>query len=102
MFGFDGRGLQALAQTISLFRSKNVASLLPILDQPKINFDLQGYVKHSSLLKKKPLEGSKVKGTAEYKSGSHSVTGEVNYRPGKGKGSASATYKYKFKKGGQI
>ena len=68
----------------------------------KINFDLQGYVKHSSLLKKKPLEGSKVKGTAEYKSGSHSVTGEVNYRPGKGKGSASATYKYNFKKGGQI
>jgi len=39
LFGFDGRGLQALAQTISLFRSKNVASLLPILDQPKINFD---------------------------------------------------------------
>ena len=68
----------------------------------KINFDLQGYVKHSSLLKKKPLEGSKVKGTAKYKSGKHSVTGEVNYRPGKGKGSASATYKYKFKKGGQI
>jgi plastocyanin len=68
----------------------------------KINFDLQGYVKHSSILKKKPLEGSKVKGTAKYKSGKHSVTGEVNYRPGKGKGSASATYKYKFKKGGQI
>ena len=68
----------------------------------KINFELQGYVKHNSLLKKKPLEGSKVKGTAEYKSGKHSVTGEVNYRPGKGKGSASATYKYKFKKGGQI
>ena len=68
----------------------------------KINFDLQGYVKHNSLLKKKPLEGSKVKGTAKYKSGKHSVTGEVNYRPGKGKGSASATYKYKFKKGGQI
>jgi plastocyanin len=68
----------------------------------KINFDLQGYVKHSSVLKKKPLEDSKVKGTAEYKSGAHSVTGEVNYRPGKGKGSASATYKYKFKKGGQI
>ena len=68
----------------------------------KINFDLQGYVKHSSILKKKPLEGSKVKGTAKYKSGRHSVTGEVNYRPGKGKGSASATYKYKFKKGGQI
>lgn len=68
----------------------------------KINFDLQGYVKHSSILKKKPLEGSKVKGTAKYKSGSHSVTGEVNYRPGKRKGSASATYKYKFKKGGQI
>ena len=53
-------------------------------------------------LKKKPLEGSKVKGKAEYKSGPHSVTGEVNYRPGKGKGSALATYKYKFKKGGQI
>ena len=68
----------------------------------KINFDLQGYVKHSSIFKKKPLEGSKVKGTAKYKSGKHSVTGEVNYRPGKGKGSASATYKYKFKKGGQI
>ena len=68
----------------------------------KINLDLQGYVKHSSLLKKKPLEGSKVKGKAEYKSGPHSVTGEVNYRPGKGKGSALATYKYKFKKGGQI
>ena len=68
----------------------------------KINFDLQGYVKHNSLLKKKPLEGSKVKGTAKYESGPHSVTGEVNYRPGKGKGSASATYKYKFKKGGQI
>ena len=68
----------------------------------KINFDLQGYVKHSSILKKKPLEGSKIKGTAKYKSGRHSVTGEVNYRPGKGKGSASATYKYKFKKGGQI
>ena len=68
----------------------------------KINFKLQGYVKHNSLLKKKPLEGSKLKGTAEYKSGKHSVTGEVNYRPGKDKGSASATYKYKFKKGGQI
>ena len=68
----------------------------------KINFDLQGYVKHNSLLKKKPLEGSKVKGTAKYKSGPHSVTGEVNYKPGKGKGSASATYKYNFKKGGQI
>ena len=31
----------------------------------KINFDLQGYIKHNSLLKKKPLEGSKVKGTAK-------------------------------------
>ena len=68
----------------------------------KINFDLQGYVKHSSVLKKKPLEGSKVKATAIYKSGPHSVTGEVNYRPGKGKGSAGATYKFKFKKGGKI
>ena len=68
----------------------------------KINFDLQGYIKHSSVFKKKPLEGSKVKGTAIYKSGPHSVTGGVTYRPGKGKGSAGATYKFKFKKGGQI
>ncbi len=68
----------------------------------KINFDLQGYVKHSSVLEGKPLKGSKVKGTAIYKSGPHSVTGEVNYRPGKGKGSAGATYKFKFKKGGKI
>ena len=68
----------------------------------KINFDLQGYIKHSSVLEGKPLKGSKVKGTAIYKSGPHSVTGEVNYRPGKGKGSAGATYKFKFKKGGKI
>ena len=39
LFGFDGCGLQALAQTISLLRRKNVAGLLSILDQPKINFD---------------------------------------------------------------
>ena len=68
----------------------------------KINFDLQGYVKHSSVLEGKPFKSSKVKGTAIYKSGPHSVTGEVNYRPGKGKGSAGATYKFKFKKGGKI
>ena len=69
----------------------------------KINFDLQGYVKHSSILKKKPLENSKVKGTAKYESGPHSVTGEVNYSPDKRKGSIGATYKLKFnKKGGQI
>ena len=69
----------------------------------KINFDLQGYIKHNSLFKKKPLEGSKIKGTAKYKSGRHSVTGVVNYSPDKRKGSIGATYKLKFnKKGGQI
>ena len=68
----------------------------------KINFDLQGYIKHSSLLKKKPLEGSKVKGKAEYKSGPHSVTGEAVYKPGSKEGSIGAKYTYSFKKGGKI
>ena len=68
----------------------------------KINFDLQGYVKHSSVLKKKPLEGSKVKATGSYKKGGHSVTGEAVYRPDRKEASINATYKYKFKKGGKI
>ena len=68
----------------------------------KINFDLQGYVKHSSVLKKKPLEGSKVKAKANYKKGGHSVTGEAVYNPGSNQASINATYKYKFKKGGKI
>jgi len=68
----------------------------------KINFDLQGYVKHSSVLKKKPLKGSKVKATGSYKKGGHSVTGEAVYRPDRKEASINATYKYKFKKGGKI
>ena len=68
----------------------------------KINFDLQGYVKHSSVLKKKPLEGSKVKASATYKKGKNSVVGEAVFNPGNNQGSIYATYKRNFKKGGQI
>ena len=67
----------------------------------KLNLDLQGYVKHKSILKGDPFEGSKVKGSGEWKSksGRHSVTGEVTYHPDTGEAESTGKYTLHFNEG---
>jgi len=67
----------------------------------KLNLDLQGSVQHKNILKGKPFEGSKVKGSGKWesKSGRHSVTGEVTYHPHTKEAEGTAQYILKFNEG---
>ena len=67
----------------------------------KLNLDLQGYVKHKSILEGDPLKGSKVTGSGKWKSksGRHSVTGKVTYHPRTKEAEGIAQYTLKFNEG---
>jgi hypothetical protein len=68
----------------------------------KMNLDLQGYIKHKNVLKRKPLKDSKLKLSGDVKKGGHKISGEAVYKPGSKEGSIGAKYTYSFKKGGKI
>ena len=75
----------------------------------KLNLDISGSLRNNSVVNaisnKKPknaLKGSKLKASASYNKGNHSISGEANYRPDTNEGTVAAGYKYKFSEGGQV
>mgnify|MGYP003660675588 FL=1 len=75
----------------------------------KLNLDISGSLRNNSVVNaisnKKPknvLKGSKLKASANYNKGNHSISGEANYRPDTNEGTVAAGYKYKFSEGGQV
>tara|TARA_R100000544_G_C2175393_1_gene34256 strand:+ start:19 stop:339 length:321 start_codon:yes stop_codon:yes gene_type:complete len=75
----------------------------------KLNLDISGSLRNNSVVNaisnKKPknvLKGSKLKASANYNKGNHSISGEANYRPDTNEGTVAANYKYKFSEGGQV
>jgi len=75
----------------------------------KLNLDISGSLRNNSIVNaisnKKPknvLKGSKLKASASYNKGNHSISGEANYRPDTNEGTVAAGYKYKFSEGGQV
>tara|TARA_R110002051_G_scaffold271336_1_gene331679 strand:+ start:16 stop:336 length:321 start_codon:yes stop_codon:yes gene_type:complete len=74
-----------------------------------INLDISGSLKNKSIINavynKKPkniLKGSKLKASAEYNKGKHSVSGEANYSPDSNEATVAANYSFKFSEGGQV
>ena len=74
-----------------------------------IDLDISGSLRNNSVLNavsnknpKNVLKGSKLKASASYNKGNHSISGEANYRPDTNEGTVAAGYKYKFSEGGQV
>jgi hypothetical protein len=75
----------------------------------KLNLDISGSLRNNSVVNaisnKKPknvLKGSKIKASANYNKGNHSISGEANYRPDTNEGTVAANYTYNFSEGGQV
>ena len=74
-----------------------------------IDLDISGSLRNNSVVNaisnKKPknvLKGSKLKASASYNKGNHSVSGEANYSPDSNEATVAAGYTYKFSEGGQV
>mgnify|MGYP000064728908 FL=1 len=74
-----------------------------------IDLDISGSLRNNSIVNaisnKKPknvLKGSKLKASASYNKGNHSVSGEANYRPDSNEATVAANYSFKFSEGGQV